>query len=105
MSQSGFDKQNGFYVSALEHWLKAYAEQGEEGLALHRNCYVALHSSKMLNEMEQLQLRMARLEANEAQLKRMLGERMWFPEGIRCWQRQESVLGKSITITRSPEKK
>ena len=73
-SQSRFAKENNLTLSVLERWLKDYAEQGEEGLASHRNrCgnrYAALHSSKTLDEMGQLQLRMAKLEADVARLKK-----------------------------------
>lgn len=55
-------------------WLKAYSEEGDAGLASHRNrCgnrYAALHTSKTLDEMGQLQLRMAKLEADVARLKK-----------------------------------
>jgi hypothetical protein len=58
----------------FQRWLQEYAEQGEEGLASHRNrCgnrYAALHTSKTLDEMGQLQLRMAKLEADVARLKK-----------------------------------
>lgn len=54
--------------------MKDYAEKGEEGLASHRNrCgnrYAALHTSKTLDEMGQMQLRMAKLEADVARFKK-----------------------------------
>ena len=74
ISQSKFARENGLNVSMLRRWMKEYAEQGEEGLASHRNrCgnrYAALHTSKTLDEMGQLQLRMAKLEADVARLKK-----------------------------------
>ena len=55
-------------------WLKAYHEEGRDGLASHRNrCgnrYAALHISKNLNALGQLQLRMAKVEADVARLKK-----------------------------------
>ena len=77
ISQSKFAKENGLNVSVLQRWMKEYAEQGEEGLASHRNrCgnrYAALHRSKTLDEIGQLQLRMAKLEADVARLKKDTG--------------------------------
>lgn len=74
VSQARFAKENGINASMLQRWMKEYAEQGEEGLASHRNrCgnrYAALHKSKTLDEMGQLQLRMAKLEADVARLKK-----------------------------------
>lgn len=55
-------------------WLKSYNTEGVDGLASHRNrCgnrYAALHTSKTLDALGQLQLRMARLEADVARLKK-----------------------------------
>ena len=74
ISQSRFVKENGISISMLNRWMKDYAEQGEAGLASHRNrCgnrYAALHRSKTLDEMGQLQLRMAKLEIDVARLKK-----------------------------------
>ena len=74
ISQSRFAKEHGLNDSILRRWMREYAEQGEEGLASHRNrCgnrYAALHRSKTLDEMGQLQLRMAKLEADVARLKK-----------------------------------
>ena len=94
ISQSKFAKEHGLNLSMFERWMKEYAEQGEASLASHRdrcgNRYAALHTSKTLDEMGQLQFRMAKLEADVARLKKRIpGERKWFTEGIRYWQRQE----------------
>ena len=74
ISQSKFAKEHGLTLSMFKRWMKEYAEQGEAGLASHRNrCgnrYAALHTSKTLDEMGQLQLRMAKLEADIARLKK-----------------------------------
>ena len=70
ISQSKFAKEHGLNLSMFERWMKEYAEQGEVGLASHRNRYAALHTSKTLDEMGQLQLRMAKLEAAVARLKK-----------------------------------
>ena len=74
ISQSKFAKENGINDSMLRRWMREYAEQGTEGLASHRNrCgnrYAALHRSKTLDEIGQLQLRMAKLESDVARLKK-----------------------------------
>ena len=74
ISQSRFAKEKGINVSILQRWMKDYAEQGDEGLASHRNrCgnrYAALHKSKTLDELGQLQLRMVKLETDVARLKK-----------------------------------
>lgn len=74
ISQSKFAKEHRLNLSMFKRWMKEYAEQGEEGLASHRNrCgnrYAALHTSKTLDDMGQLQLRMAKLEADVARLKK-----------------------------------
>ena len=62
-------------LSMFECWIKEYAEQGETGLASHRdrcgNRYAALHTGKTLDEMGQLQFWMAKLEAADvARLKK-----------------------------------
>lgn len=60
--------------SVLKRWVKNYAEQGEEGLTSHRNrCgnrFSALHTSKSLDTAERLELRMLKLEADIARLKK-----------------------------------
>ena len=70
ISQSKFAKEQRINVSTLQRWMKDYAEQGEAGLASHRhrcgNRYAALHTSKTLDEMGQLQFRMAKWEADVA---------------------------------------
>jgi len=74
ISQSKFAKEHGLNLSMFERWMKEYGEQGEAGLASHRdrcgNRYAALHTSKTLDEMGQLQLRMTKLEADVARLKK-----------------------------------
>ena len=69
-----YAKDTGLSYGCFCQWLKAYHEEGEEGLASHRNrCgnrYAALHTSKNLDELKQLQLRMTKLEADVARLKK-----------------------------------
>lgn len=63
-------KDTGLLYGCFCQWFKAYHEEGEEGLASHRNRYTALHASKNLDELKQLQLRMAKPEADVAWLKK-----------------------------------
>ena len=69
-----YTKDIGVDYGGFYRWLKAYNEEGKEGLVSHRNrCgnrYAALHTSKSLDELGQLQLRMAKLEADVARLKK-----------------------------------
>ena len=69
ISQSKFAKEHGLNLSMFKRWMKEYAEQGEAGNRCG-NRYAALHTSKTLDEMGQLQLRMAKLEADVARLKK-----------------------------------
>lgn len=73
-SQLQYALSNGITYSCFRKWLKAYTEEGAAGLASHRNrCgnrYAALHTSKTLDEMGRLQLRMAKLEVDVARLKK-----------------------------------
>ena len=66
ISQSKFAKEHELNLSMFKRWMKEYAEQGKEGLASHRNrCgnrYAALHTSKTLDEMGQLEADVARLK-------------------------------------------
>ena len=69
-----YAKDSGLDYGCFCRWLKAYHEEGRDGLASHRNrCgnrYAALHTSKNLDELGQLQLRMAKVEADIARLKK-----------------------------------
>ena len=69
-----FAKEQEIDYGCFCRWLKQYYEEGIEGLASHRNrCgnrYAALHTSKTLDEIGQLQLRMVKLETDVARLKK-----------------------------------
>ena len=69
-----YAKDSGLDYGCFCRWLKAYHEEGQDGLASHRNrCgnrYAALHTSNNLDELGQLQLRMAKVEADIARLKK-----------------------------------
>ena len=58
----------------LHSWIKKYESEGEAGLTakteLRGNSFSALHRSKDLPEVKQMQLRIARLEADVERLKK-----------------------------------
>lgn len=74
VSINKYATDNGLHSSVLHRWISDYAELGEAGLASHKNqCgnrYAALHSSKSLDITGQLELRMLKLEADVARLKK-----------------------------------
>ena len=57
--------------SLVSHWVKIYLEDGEDALEPHNgNPYAALHTSKSLSEVERLRLMVAKLEVENARLKK-----------------------------------
>ena len=57
--------------SLVTAWVKKYLEEGEGALEPHSgNPYAALHSSKSLSEVERLRLMVAKLEVENARLKK-----------------------------------
>ena len=69
-----FAIEHNLHSSVLKNWIRKYGELGEEGLASHRdkcgNRYAALHIGNSLDEMGKLELRMLKLEADLARLKK-----------------------------------
>ena len=52
-------------------WVKKYLEEGEDALEPHNgNPYAALHTSKSLSAVERLRLMVAKLEVENARLKK-----------------------------------
>ena len=52
-------------------WVRKYLEEGEDALEPHNgNPYAALHTSKSLSEVERLRLMVAKLEVENARLKK-----------------------------------
>ena len=65
------EKGQGVDHSMVSAWVKKYLEEGEEALAPHKgNPYAALHTSKSLSEVERLRLMVAKLEVENARLKK-----------------------------------
>lgn len=65
------EKEYGIRSSLVSAWVKKYLEEGEEALEPHSgNPYAALHTSKSLTEVERLRLMVAKLEVENARLKK-----------------------------------
>ena len=76
-------------------WVKKYLEEGEEALEPHSgNPYAALHTSKSLSEVERLRLMVAKLEVENARLKKG-----YWVEGVGA--NKEYVTGKGTTTKSS----
>ena len=70
-SLNQIEKEQGVDHSLVSAWVKKYLEEGEEALAPHKgNQYAALHTSKSLSEVERLRLMVAKLEVENARLKK-----------------------------------
>ena len=71
MSVCEIEKKYGVRNSLVCEWVKKYLEEGEDALESHNgNPYAALHSSKSLSEVERLKLMVAKLEVENARLKK-----------------------------------
>ena len=65
------EKEYGVNNSLVSVWVKKYLEEGEDALEPHNgNPYAALHTSKSLSEVERLRLMVAKLEVENARLKK-----------------------------------
>ena len=65
------EKEHNVSHSLVSHWVKIYLEEGEDALEPHNgNPYSALHTSKSLSEVERLRLMVAKLEVENARLKK-----------------------------------
>ena len=65
------EREHGISNSLVSAWVKKYLEEGEDALEPHNgNPYAALHTSKSLSEMERLRLMVAKLEVENARLKK-----------------------------------
>ena len=81
--------------SLVSHWVKRYLEEGEDVLEPHKgNPYAALHRSKSLSEVERLRLMVAKLEVENARLKKG-----YWVEGVGA--NKEYVTGKEKTMKSS----
>ena len=65
------EKEHGIGSGLIGAWVKKYLEEGEDALEPHKgNPYAALHTSKSLSEVERLRLMVAKLEVENARLKK-----------------------------------
>ena len=65
------EKEYGINRGLIGEWAKKYLEEGEDALEPHSgNPYAALHTSKSLSEVDRLRLMVAKLEVENARLKK-----------------------------------
>ena len=65
------EKECGINRGLIGEWVKKYLEEGEDALEPHSgNPYAALHTSKSLSEVDRLRLMVAKLEVENARLKK-----------------------------------
>ena len=89
------EKEYGIEHSLVSHWVKIYLEEGEDALEPHKgNPYAALYTSKSLSEVERLRLMVAKLEVENARLKKG-----YWVEGVGA--NKEYVTGKGKTTKSS----
>ena len=95
VSIKAIEKEHKIDHSLVAAWVKKYLEEGEDALEPHNgNPYAALHSSKSLSEVERLRLMVAKLEVENARLKKG-----YWVEGVGA--SKEYVTGKGKTTKSS----
>ena len=95
VSIKAIEKEHKIDHSLVAAWVKKYLEEGEDALEPHNgNPYAALHSSKSLSEVERLRLMVAKLEVENARLKKG-----YWVEGVGA--NKEYVTGKGTTTKSS----
>ena len=95
MSLLKIEKEYGIRKGLVCTWVKKYLEEGEDALEPHNgNPYAALHTSKSLSEIEKLRLMVAKLEVENARLKKG-----YWVEGVGA--NKEYVTGKGKTTKSS----
>jgi len=99
-SHSQFAEEEGIHSSCIRRWISQYEKNGIEGLASHRgqcgNPYAALHTSKNLDEIDELRLRIAKLEMDVARLKKGFQVK-----GSGCQKEYVTSSGKSFKSLKS----
>ena len=91
ISLEGIEREYGVSHKLVSAWVKKYLEDGEDALEPHNgNPYAALHTSKSLSEVERLRLMVAKLEVENARLKKG-----YWVEGVGA--NKEYVTGKGKT--------
>jgi transposase-like protein len=93
------EKEYGIEHSLVSHWVKIYLEDGEDALEPHNgNPYAALHSSKSLSEVERLRLMVAKLEVENARLKKG-----YWVEGVGANKEYVTGNGKTTKSSKNSE--
>ena len=93
------EKEYGIEHSLVSHWVKIYLEDGEDALEPHNgNPYAALHSSKSLSEVERLRLMVAKLEVENARLKKG-----YWVEGVGANKEYVTGRGKTTKSSKNSE--
>ena len=93
------EKEYGIDHSLVSHWVKIYLEDGENALEPHNgNPYAALHSSKSLSEVERLRLMVAKLEVENARLKKG-----YWVEGVGANKEYVTGNGKTTKSSKNSE--
>ena len=93
------EKEYGIEHSLVSHWVKIYLEDGKDALEPHNgNPYAALHSSKSLSEVERLRLMVAKLEVENARLKKG-----YWVEGVGANKEYVTGNGKTTKSSKNSE--
>lgn len=93
------EKECGVRNSLVSAWVKKYLEEGEDALEPHNgNPYAALHTSKSLSEVERLRLMVAKLEVENARLKKG-----YWVEGAGASKEYVTGSGKTSKSSKSSE--
>ena len=91
------ERETGVRNSLVSAWAKTYLEDGEDALEPHNgNPYAALHTSKSLSEVERLRLMVAKLEVENARLKKG-----YWVEGVGANKEYVTGSGKTTKSSKS----
>ena len=93
------EKEHNVSHSLVSHCVKTYLEEGEDALEPHNgNPYSALHTSKSLSEVERLRLMVAKLEVENARLKKG-----YWVEGVGANKEYVTGNGKTTKSSKNSE--
>ena len=93
------ERETGVRNSLVSAWAKTYLEDGEDALEPHNgNPYAALHTSKSLSEVERLRLMVAKLEVENARLKKG-----YWVEGVGANKEYVTGSGKTTKSSKNSE--
>ncbi len=93
------EKECGITRGLIGEWVKKYLEEGEDALEPHSgNPYAALHTSKSLSEVDRLRLMVAKLEVENARLKKG-----YWVEGVGANKEYVTGSGKTTKSSKTSE--